>query len=180
MSPIAHSGLGLLGWQLFDRKKTVSTLGLYLIVANGADIDFLLHMIFRGHALFLHQYYTHNLLFVLVFTLLFVFLLEDAGSRWGLVLTGVSHLAVDLIVIDTLPPIGIRLFFPLSKTFFNLPWFPYLQRGTLKAMASPRNLEVLALEFGLFVLPVLIIFHKLLWRRFRSSVFWKGKNASNY
>ena len=40
-------------------------------------------------------------------------------------------------------------------------------------MASPRNLEVLALEFALFVLPVLVIFRKPLRRRFASSSFWK-------
>jgi membrane-bound metal-dependent hydrolase YbcI (DUF457 family) len=173
MSPIAHSGFGLLGWQLFDRKKTVGTLFLYMMVANAADVDFLLHAIFKGHALFLHQYYTHNVLFVLLTAALLSVLLGDARSRAGLVLTGISHLAADLIVIDTLAPVGIRLFYPVSKTFYNLPWFPYLQRGTWKAMVSTRNLEVLALEFGIFVLPVLIAFRKSFWKRMTSSPFWK-------
>lgn len=173
MSPVAHSGLGLLGWQLFDRKKTVGTLFLYILAANAADVDFLMHAIFKSRALFLHQYYTHNLLFVLVVAVFLSLLLGDRRSRAGLVLTGISHLAIDVIVIDTLAPVGIRLFFPVSKMFYNLPWFPYLQRGTWKVMASTRNLEVLALEFGIFVLPVLIAFRKSFWKRMTSSPFWK-------
>ena len=173
MSPVAHSGLGLLGWRLFDRKKTVGTLFLYILIANAADVDFLLHAIFKGHALFLHQYYTHNLLFVLVLALACMFLLADGRSRTGLVLTGVFHLAADVIVVDTLPPVGIRLFYPLSGNFFNLPWFPYLQRGPWKVMASPRNLWVLALELVIFVLPVLLVLPKPLWKRFVSPAFWK-------
>jgi membrane-bound metal-dependent hydrolase YbcI (DUF457 family) len=173
MSPVAHSGLGLLGWRLFDRKKTVGTLFLYMLIANAADVDFLLHAIFKGHALFLHQYFTHNLPFVLAVSLGFMFLLADGRSRTGLVLTGVSHLAADVIVVDTLAPVGIRLFYPLSGTFYNLPWFPYLQRGTWKVMVSSRNLGILALELGIFVLPVLFIRPKPLWKRFSSPAFWK-------
>ena len=173
MSPVAHSGLGLLGWRLFDRKQTVGTLFLYLLIANAADVDFLLHAVFQDRAVFIHQYYTHNLLFVLAVSLGFMFLLRDGPSRWGLVLTGISHLAADVIVVDTLKPVGIRLFFPIAGAFYNLPWFPYLQRGTWKEMATLRNLGVLVLEFGIFVLPVLLLFPKSLWKRFRSSAFWK-------
>jgi len=173
VSPIAHSGLGLLGWRLFDRKKTVGTLILYVLIANAADVDFLLHAIFKGHALFLHQYYSHNLAFVLAVSLGCMFLLGDGKSRLGLVLAGGSHLVADVIVIDTLKPVGIRLFFPLSDTFYNLPWFPYLQRGTWKVMVSPRNLGILGLEFAIFVLPVLFIYPKPLWKRLSSPSFWK-------
>ena len=102
-----------------------------------------------------------------------MFLLRDGPSRWGLVLTGISHLAADVIVVDTLKPVGIRLFFPISGVFYNLPWFPFLQRGAWKEMVTLRNLAVLGLEFGIFVLPVLLLFPKSLWKRFRSSAFWK-------
>jgi len=173
LSPVAHAGLGLLGWQVFDRKKTAGTLLLFLLVANGPDVDFLLHTIFRSRALFLHQYYTHNLLFTLGLSVCASLLLGDARSRMGLVLTGLSHLAADVIVIDTLPPIGLRLFYPFSGTFYNLPWFPYLKRGSWKVITSMRNFEVLALEFVIFILPVLLIFFKPLWKRVTSAPFWK-------
>lgn len=174
MSPLAHSGLGLLGWQIFDRKKTVWTLALFVLVSNGPDVDFLMHAVFGPHALFIHQYFTHNLFFTLALSVGACFLLGDARSRVGLVLTGLSHLAVDLIVIDTLPPVGIRVFYPLSGVFYNLPWFPYLKRGTWEVMTSRRNFEVLALEFGFFVLPVLLVFFKPLWKRMTSAAFWKA------
>ncbi|MHB8054403.1 MAG: metal-dependent hydrolase [Candidatus Aminicenantales bacterium] len=173
MSPVAHAGLGLLGWQIFDRKKTAGTLFLFLLIANGPDIDFLLHTIFKGHALFIHQYFTHNLLFTLGLSVCASLLLSDARSRIGLILTGLSHLAVDLVVIDTLSPVGLRLFYPISGTFYNLPWFPYLKRGTWEVMTSTRNFEVLALEFAIFVLPVLVIFFKPLRKRLTSAAFWK-------
>jgi len=177
MSPVAHAGLGLLGWQIFDRRKTVWTLALFVLVSNGLDVDFLLHAIFGNHALFIHQYFTHNLFFTLALSAGACFLLRDARSRVGLILTGLSHLAVDLIVIDTLPPVGIRVFYPLSGIFYNLPWFPFLKRGTWEVMASRRNLEVLALEFGFFVLPVLLVFFRPLWKRMKSAEFWRAEDG---
>jgi membrane-bound metal-dependent hydrolase YbcI (DUF457 family) len=179
VSPIAHAGLGLLGWQIFDRKKTVWTLALFVLVANGPDVDFLFHAVFGNHVLFIHQYFTHNLVFTLAVSIGACFFLGDARSRTGLVLTGLSHLAADLIVIDTLSPVGIRVFYPLSGAFYNLPWFPYLKRGTWEVMTSRRNLEVLALEFGVFVLPVLIVFFRPLWKRMTSAPFWKGGAAGD-
>jgi hypothetical protein len=173
VSPVAHAGLGLLGWQLFDRKKTAGTLGLFVLVANWPDVDFLLHLLFRRQTLFLHQYFTHNLLFVLVSSLLFSFCLKDGRARTGVYLTGISHLLSDLIVIDTLPPIGIRLLYPFSSICFNLPWFPYLRRWPQKALFSAANGAVLLLEFVVFVLPVLYFFRKPLRRRWTSSAFWK-------
>lgn len=174
MSPIAHAGLGLLGWQIFDRRKTAGTLALFVLVANGPDVDFLLRALFGDHALFVHQYYTHNLFFTLALSSAASFLLGDARSRLGLILTGLFHLAADLIVVDTLPPVGIRVFYPFSGAFSNLAWFPYLERGTWEVMTSRRNFEVLALEFGIFVLPVMIVFFKPLWRRMTSAAFWKA------
>jgi membrane-bound metal-dependent hydrolase YbcI (DUF457 family) len=173
MSPVAHAGLGLLGWQLFDQKKTAGTLGLFVLVANWPDVDFLLHLLFRRPIAFLHQYYTHNILFVLVFIFLFSLFLRDGRSRLGIYLTGISHLLSDLIVIDTSPPIGIRLFFPFSNSCFNLPWFPYLRRWPSKALFSVENGAVLLLEFVVFVLPVVYLFRKQLQRRWSSSAFWK-------
>jgi hypothetical protein len=173
MSPVAHAGLGLLGWQLFDRKKTAGTLVLFVLVANWPDVDFLLHALFKRQTAFLHQYYTHNVLFVFVFALLFSLFLRDGRSRLGIYLTGFSHLLSDLIVIDTSPPIGIRLFFPFSNDCFNLPWFPYLRRWPSTALFSVENGVVLLLEFVVFVLPIVYFFRKPLRRRWNSGAFWK-------
>ncbi len=173
MSPIGHGGLGLLGWQIFDRKKTAGSMALFVAAANLADIDFLFALLFGPQPLFIHQSYTHNLVFVLAGSLLLALLLSDGRSRLGLVLAGLSHLAVDIFVVDTVAPIGFRLFFPFSDTLFNVGLFPFLQRGPWKVLFSARNLGVLALEFGLFVLPVLILLWKLSRRRIPSAAFWR-------
>ncbi len=173
MSPVAHAGLGLLGWQVFDRRKSFGTLFLYVLAANLADIDFLLYIVIGPKPLFIHQHYTHNFLFVLIGCGLLALLLRSGRSRLGLLLTGLSHLLLDIIVIDTLRPIGMRLLFPFSDTYYNLGFFPYLRRGPWKIMLGPGNLLVLGLEFLCFVLPVVWIYRRKLGRRFVSSPFWR-------
>ncbi|MCX6560622.1 MAG: metal-dependent hydrolase [Candidatus Aminicenantes bacterium] len=173
MSPIAHLGIGLLGWQVFDRKKTLGTLGMFFLAANLADIDFLFYMVFGPKPIFIHQYYTHNVPFILAGCGLLAFLLPRGRSRWGLLLTGLSHLLLDIIVIDTLKPIGMRLFFPFSDTYYNLGFFPFLRRVPRKVMTSPHNFLVLGLEFACFVLPIWLLFRRRLARRFSSRAFWR-------
>jgi membrane-bound metal-dependent hydrolase YbcI (DUF457 family) len=173
MSPVAHAGMGLLGWQVFDRRKSLGTLVLYILAANLADIDFLLYVVIGPKPLFIHQYFTHNFLFVLIGCGLLALLLRNGRSRWGLLLTGQSHLLLDIIVIDTLKPIGMRLLFPFSDTYYNLGFFPYLRHGTWKVMLGPGNLLVLGLEFLCFVLPVVWAYRRPLSRRFASGAFWR-------
>jgi hypothetical protein len=123
--------------------------------------------------LFIHQYYTHNIPFILAGCVLLALLLPRGRSRWGLFLTGLSHVLLDIIVIDTLKPIGMRLFFPFSDTYYNLGFFPFLRRGSWRVMSSPHNFLVLGLEIACFVLPVIWLFHRRLARRFASRAFWR-------
>jgi hypothetical protein len=160
VSPLAHAGIGLLGWQWTDRKKTAASLALFLFAANWADIDFLFALAFGNRGLFRHQLYTHNVFFVLAGCALLSLFLPRGGSRWGLILTGLSHLPLDIIVVDTVPPIGIRPFWPVSDALYNIGLFPFLERGPWRVMFSLKNLLVLGLEFLLFVLPVLIIYRR--------------------
>lgn len=173
MSPVAHAGIGLLGWQIFDRKKTLPTLLAFVTAANFADVDFLFYKLIGPQPLFIHQYYTHNLAFALLIGLLLALLLPRGASRWGVILTSLSHLALDIIVVDTMKPIGMRLLFPFSDAYYNLGFFPFLRRGSWKVMTSPHNLQVLGLELLCFVLPVLLIYRRPLLRRFSSAAFWR-------
>jgi len=172
MSPIAHSGIGLLGWELAASRKNIKTLLLFILVANLADIDFLFHTIFGVRRLFIHQYYTHNLAFVTVAAALLSLSLPAGRDRWGLVLTGLSHLAVDIIVVDPIRPIGIRLFYPFSKRLFNWGLFPYLKRGSFQVMLSSKNLYVLILEAAIFIAPVIFCYRKQLFSLVKDREFW--------
>jgi len=172
MSPIAHCGTALLGWQLASRRKNVFTLGLFLVAANLPDLDFLLRFLPGPGPAPLHQAFTHNLPFVLVTIGLLSLLLPPGPDRWGLVLVGLSHLILDVIVIDLVPPVGIRALYPFSDRLFNFGFFPYVQRGSFKAMATIRNLGVFALEAAVFVLPVVLAFPRRLGRELGSREFW--------
>jgi len=173
MSPVAHAGIGLLGWQMFDKKKTIATLIAYITAANFADVDFLFYKLIGPKPLFIHQYYPHNLIFALLIGVLLALLLPRGASRWGIVLTSFSHLALDIIVIDTMKPIGMRLLFPLSNAYYNVGFFPFLRRGSWKVMTSPHNLQVLGIELACFVLPILLIYRRPLFRRLSSAAFWR-------
>jgi hypothetical protein len=173
VSPLAHAGIGLLGWQLADRKKTAGSLALFLFAANWPDIDFVLAGLFGNRDLFRHQFYTHNVFFVLAGCAFLSLLLPSGRSRWGLILTGLSHLPLDVIVVDTVPPIGIRPFWPVSGALYNIGLFPFLERGPWRVIVSLRNFLVLGLEFLLFVLPVLLIYRRSLAERFRNPEFWR-------
>ena len=84
MRPLGHAGIGLLGWQGLDRKKTAGSLALFLFAANWPDIDFVLAGIFGSRGIFRHQFYTHNVFFVLAGCGLLALLLPKGGGRWGL------------------------------------------------------------------------------------------------
>jgi membrane-bound metal-dependent hydrolase YbcI (DUF457 family) len=174
MSPVAHTGLGLLGWELAASRKTWRSLALFILAANLADVDFLLALAFGPRPLFAHQLYTHNLLFVLATSGLLALALPKGRDRLGLVLTGLSHLAVDLVVIDTVRPIGFRLFYPFSQKLFNIGLFPYLERRPAGAVISVQNVAVLALEAAVFVVPVLALYHRRFRRYVRDPKFWSS------
>ena len=127
--------------------------------------------IFGNRGIFRHQLYTHNVFFVLAGCGLMALLLPQGRGRWGLILTGLSHLPLDLIVVDTVPPIGIRPFWPISDALYNVGLFPNLERGPWRVIFSPRNFLVLGLEFLIFVLPVLILFRRSLAERLRHPDF---------
>lgn len=171
MSPLAHAGIGLLGWQWADRKKTAGSLALFLFAADWPDIDFLFAGIFGNRGLFRHQFYSHNVFFVLAGCALLSLLLPRGWSRWGLILTGLSHLPLDIIVVDTVAPIGIRPFWPISDSLYNIGLFPFLERGPWQVIFSLKNFLVLGLEFLVFVLPVLFVYRRPLAERFRNPEF---------
>jgi hypothetical protein len=172
VSPIAHSAIGLLGWQLTASRKNIKTLILFLFVANLPDIDYLLFLLFRTRRFYIHQYFTHNIFFVVITAALLSLFLKAGKDRLGLILVGVFHLVQDIFVLDRGWPKGIRLFYPLSSKFFNIGFFPNLQRGSLWHMFSLRNISVLALETLVFIVPIIVIFWKKLGQEFSRRDFW--------
>jgi len=172
MTPIAHSGVALLGWELASSRKNYRTLVLFILVGNFPDVDFLLYLFFGRNRFGVHQYFTHNLFFVLVGAALFSLLIPAGRDRAGLILVGLSHLALDIVVIDPIHPIGIRLLYPFSGQVYNFGVFPYLSRGSLTRMLTLRNGLVMILEALIFLVPVLIIWGKKFSGYLARRSFW--------
>ena len=167
MTPVAHAAVGLIGWKYFAGRENPRALVFYAIAACAVDLDFLLYFLFGRPEVFIHQLYTHNVFVSLAVAAAFFPWLKSSKARWGLVLVALSHLVMDLFVIDTVPPSGFRPFFPVYNRFFGYGFFPYLVRDGLGAIFSFRNFVALACEVAVFVLPAVLICRKELaaWRQ---------------
>lgn len=154
MGPVAHSSFGYLGWKLSDRRDRRGYGFLFLFIALLPDIDFLLAFIFPGAGI-VHQVFTHNIFFAGLTAGIVLLLFKPLRRRWWLVaMVVVSHLLLDLLVRDPVPPLGIMLFYPLWKEPLNLGIFPNLWRDGLEEIFSLHNLLVVILEFVILILPV--------------------------
>lgn len=162
MSPIAHSGIALLGWQksTAQENKNIKTLLLFLLISNLPDIDFLFFPVIGNKAFTTHQYYTHNVFFVGMAVLLFFPFLKKKRERIGFSLIAFSHLLLDLVTIDAVAPHGFRLFYPVSEQLFHLGFLPNLHKKNLAEVVSLHNLWVLAFEAAIFLVPVLLYYRK--------------------
>lgn len=159
MTPIAHSAVGLLGWRFSDGEKSLRTLFLFILVSNIPDIDFLFYLFDREGSR-IHQLHTHNVFFIGFFTLLMFLFLKTRESRIALTLVAFSHLILDVIIIDPVPPIGFRIFYPVWDRLFNLGFFPNFLRGGIGDIFSGHNLLTVSLEILVVVAPVLFLCRK--------------------
>jgi membrane-bound metal-dependent hydrolase YbcI (DUF457 family) len=178
MSPVVHSSVALLGWQKTAKNKNLITLFFFLLISNLPDIDFILFLIFGEKTFGLHQYYTHNVFFVCFTVFLFFPILKQKKERIGFSLVAFSHLMLDLLVIDMVPPVGFRLFYPLSNRLFNFGIFPHMERDNLADIFSFHNLWVLALEIAIFLVPVLFYYRKEFGSYIKQKEFWELKCKS--
>jgi|RhiMetdeSRZDD1v2_1073273.scaffolds.fasta_scaffold1062024_2 inner membrane protein len=143
-------------------------LGLYLLVANAADLDFLPGL-FVGDPNRYHHGISHSLGFAVLVALACTLLvmLRDREAKWQLfaiyfALWG-SHIGLDYCGIDTSLPYGVPAFWPLSDTYYMAPFafFPDIRRAVtssefLTSLVSLHNLWAICVE--LFVMaPILIL-----------------------
>jgi hypothetical protein len=172
VTPIVHSAIGLLGWQKSGERKTMKTLFWFILVANLPDIDFIITPLLGSGGLFFHQFYTHNFFFVSLSALLLFSMFKTGRGRLSLFAVAVSHLILDLIIIDPVAPVGFRVFFPLWNRLFNIGVFPNFLRGDLGTVFSWHNLRTVALEMVFFVLPVLVLCGTQTIRLIKKREFW--------
>jgi inner membrane protein len=152
----------------------------YLVCANLPDLDFLPGYLVGKPNLY-HHGISHSLglaaltgLAVGLYGLLKkkISLLKTFGIVFGLYF---SHVLLDCLSIDTSPPFGVQLLWPLSGQYFISPLsiFPTVYRaGTsgafLRSLLNIGNLKLIAVELVYFI-PLVVLAHLLIRRSRRGK-----------
>ena len=158
-SPVAHSlvGAGLVAAVLPRRAGRARywrwALVAGAVLANTADLDFLLVFVFRSRAW--HRGFTHSLVFALVVFLCFLLALGRARAREAVAfgLAYASHVLLDFAT--TRETRGVELFWPFSFDRLGLRWWGLSE---IPSRLPPAEiLKFLSLEFVLFAPPLLLL-----------------------
>jgi membrane-bound metal-dependent hydrolase YbcI (DUF457 family) len=173
MSPVAHSAVGLLGWQKFSEKKNLKTLLIFILMANLPDIDFAFYLFLGEKALNLHQYFTHNVFIVVIAAIACWPLFKTKSERLGILLVALSHLLLDFLTIDRVAPKGFRLFYPISTQLFNFGIFPNVKKSNWAEVFSFHNLLVIGFEAVLFLVPVFLVYRREFAGYLKEKQWWK-------
>lgn len=168
-TPVAHTLAGACVAALAARRLPAAgalTVAAALVVAaNLPDLDYAAIVNGRAAMERFHQGPLHSIGFVAAATVPLAWLLRRRLGffrAWLLLAgAGLTHLLLDLLVVDRKPPVGFPFFWPLSSERFHssVTLFPGIDRTVI---FGRRNLlELLAeLAWGLPALPLL-----LQWRR---------------
>ena len=164
-SPVAHFLFGLtthvatspgadIGW----RRRTVITVA----AALAPDLDF----VFKAFGLAVHQGASHSVGAALIagvsVAAVAVFARWPRPGVLGLAafLGWMSHVLLDLLNLDTHPPIGVLALWPFADGHYKVPWPIFMDIGrTLEWITVRRNTIALAWEMALLS-PLLV----LAWR----------------
>jgi inner membrane protein len=155
--PVAHS---LVGASLVvavlpraGRPRYWVWLAAGALLANAADLDFLLVFLFRSRAW--HRGFTHSLVFALVVFICFLLALGCARVREAVAfgLTYASHVLLDFATTKTGG--GLELLWPFSVDRLGLRWWGLSELPSRLPLAE--ILKSLSLEFVLFAPPLLFL-----------------------
>jgi len=170
-TPIAHSIAGACAAILVSRRlpavRALPVVAALVFAANLPDLDYLAVLRGREAVERFHQGALHSIGFVAVATAPLALLLRRRlGFAWAWLLlagAGLTHLLLDLTVVDLKPPIGFPLLWPWSTERFHAPVeiFPGIDRAII---FSARNVRELIVELAWGVPAALIAWR---WTRRR-------------
>jgi len=164
-SPVAHTVAGACVAALAARRlpaaRALPVMAALILAANLPDLDYLALVRGREAMERFHQGVFHSIGFVATATLPLALLLRrrlGISRAWLLLAAaGLTHLLLDLVVVDYKPPIGFPFFWPLSAELFHsrITLFPGIDRTSVLGM---RNLRELLAELAWSVpsLPLLL------------------------
>jgi len=177
--PVGHSLAGYLIYLGAERETTRGRwkiILLYLFCANLPDLDFLPGLLV-GLPNRYHHGISHSLGLAILVGLVVVLyrlwrgnrgLLRAFGITFGLYFT---HVLLDCLSVDTSPPIGVQLLWPLSSRYVISPVliFPPVHKADtsgafLGSLIHLGNLKLIGVEL-LYFLPLVVMAHLILRRR---------------
>jgi membrane-bound metal-dependent hydrolase YbcI (DUF457 family) len=122
-------------------------------LANAADLDFFLVLVFRSRAW--HRGFTHSLAFALAVFLCLLLALGRARAREAAAfgLAYASHVLLDFAT--TKAGGGLELLWPFSVDRLGLRWWGLSELPS--RLPAAEILKALALEFALFAPPLLFL-----------------------
>jgi len=180
-SPVGHSLAGLCGFILARQRlgpirESWLSLGS-IFIANMPDLDFLPGLIL-GDPRFFHHKGLHSFMAAAAIGLLTIVLSGRwnlSRIRWSIWAAGlyVSHVLLDTLAHDPIPPFGVQLFWPFSESYFTSSITPfarfdyfYPDLGIMGALLSTHNIIAVLQEITLMALLVGLVwyFRSRRWR----------------
>ena len=169
-SPLGHALAGLALHAAFARGREdlsdLRRIGIAVGAATAPDIDLLFRFVDgRNH----HQMATHGVGFALLAGLAVAGLARWRGWRPLLTLSllattaWLSHIGLDLLGLDTHPPIGVMAAWPFAEGYFKAPWTVFMDIGRTLDWETIRH-NALAMAWEVVLLAPLLL---TAWR-FRS------------
>jgi len=184
-SPLGHSLAGYLIASYREksfRPGDLKILFIYIFLANALDLDFIPGVLARKPNLY-HHGISHSLGAVILIAALGALLIRlmrrgqlKRDFSYLMAICG-SHLMIDLITIDGRPPLGIPLFWPLSKAYLMFPLLPPVIHSDLDLATfgqffhdvfSLHNLYVIFLEIALMI-PFAVMLRFMHIKRLRDA-----------
>jgi inner membrane protein len=146
--------------------QNVKVIGLCLVAANAADLDFVPGLLIGDPDRF-HHGVSHSLGFAVLFALCCGCgrLLGPSFSKNVAIFLCLylSHVASDYFSIDTSVPYGVPLFWPLTNDYYIAPFafFPDIRRSPgagqfFGSLFTPHNFWAMTVE-SIVMLPIVVI-----------------------
>jgi len=160
-SPVGHSIAGMIGWIAsgdFRQPKASRLLLWYLTAANAADLDLVPGLLLGDTRLF-HHGITHSVGAMATLGLMLLLACRWVRHVSILALTAVygSHLLIDWLTADFVPPIGATFLWPFSSDDYHFPFSIFLnieRRNLWQWPTLVHNLAAVLWECVL-LLPIL-------------------------
>jgi membrane-bound metal-dependent hydrolase YbcI (DUF457 family) len=184
-TPIGHALAGAVIYRggLYRLGSNIWLLAIILLSANLPDVDFIFGY-FEGNPNLYHHTWTHSLAFCLIVGVLAVFVAWPFIGRqsfWiGLLVFGavLSHLVMDFFTVDQNPPLGIKLFWPITEKYYISPVLIFrdiykvsTSSGFLRSLLCRHNLITIFFEV-VIVGPLFILVHLLYRKRNAGPNIW--------